>query len=126
MPGENEKNKIIEEAYKEIEKEIKDTDVRQEVLLVGDFNAKIKLNEQNESASGKILEEFLTKMDLEVINKSGNCKGMWTREEGDSKSVIDYVIASDITLVDAMIIDEANEKAVYYYKTEGNLRRKIL
>ena len=51
-----------------------------------------------------------------------NAKGLWTRSEGGSKSVIDYVIISrnDANVVDEMVIDE--EKKWGLYKSAKSLR----
>ena len=65
-----------------------------DIIICGDFNAKLKIKDQNESSTGKILNSFVKRNKLCVMNHSDKCTGHWTRMEGDSKSVIDYIITS--------------------------------
>ena len=60
------------------------------LLIVGDFNAKIG---SDESKGGKLLKKLANKNDLCVANNLA--KGKWTRIEGEKKSVIDYVLIDE-------------------------------
>ena len=64
----------------------------QKLMLVGDFNCKIgqtiKGNKEEVTKSGKIFNEMITKNKLMVLNSMEECKGVWTREEGGTKSVL--------------------------------------
>ena len=50
------------------------------------------------------------------------CKGKWTRAQGNSKSVIDYVITKDSDdIVETMVIDEEKQFSVYYREGEKTI-----
>ena len=51
----------------------------------------------------------MEKGNLSIVNgKSNKCEGIWTREQGEEKSVIDHVITTkrDLNTVKTMKIDE--------------------
>ena len=56
---------------------------------------------------------------MEILNTHPKCKGLWTREEKGSKSVLDYVLVNKEhqESVEEVIIDE--EKVITPY-TKGN------
>ena len=60
---------------------------------------------------------------LKIINSTEKCKGLWTRTEGDKKSVLDYVIVSSEheEKVEEMIIDEEKEIAFYRHAEEKGI-----
>lgn len=118
MPGENTRKQVLQNAYKEIECEIKSTKVNEQLLICGDFNAKMEMEEQMESAAGEVMNKFLTKNGLIVMNLSDKCQGKWTRVEGNSKSAIDYVLTTSDCYVKNMVIDEEKNFSVYYHKTD--------
>ena len=73
-----------------------------EIILTGDFNAKIALPEdgsiQKESRNGKIMAEFIENTGLIPISTKLQ-HGLWTRENRhnpNEKSVIDYVLTTPI------------------------------
>ena len=108
----------LKEMYKSIEEQViaargKD----QQVLLVGDFNCKtgevVKGNTKEVSKGGKLLLNMVNHHKLTILNSTEKCHGIWTREEGNSKSVIDYIIADkdgESALLE-MKIDEKKELA---------------
>ena len=49
------------------------------VLVVGDFNAKLKSNLQNVSQNGKLLGQVINDFNMEVANTLPICEGQWTR-----------------------------------------------
>ena len=58
----------------------------------------------------------MDKLNLKIMNTSSTCKGLWTRVEGDHKSVLDYVIMNkeDEELVESIRIDEEHEITPYH------------
>ena len=89
----------------------------QKLLLMGDFNCKIgnviKGNTKEVSLSGKMFNKMIEKNKLMVLNGWESCNGIWTREEGGSRNVLDYVIIDrgDESSVMEMTIDEKKEAA---------------
>ena len=65
---------------------------------------------------GRILNKLMKKHNLTTVNQLEQCDGMWTRIEGDQKSIIDYVIVSQTAtnLVSEMNIDENKYDTPYY------------
>ena len=61
------------------------------------------------------MKKFVRKNNLEVINLGEKCKGKWTRTQGESRSVIDYVLAKDTDdMIECMFIDEERMISVYH------------
>ena len=66
------------------------------VILAGDFNAKLAMEDQPTSRNGKIMEEFLQDTKMEQVNQRSTT-GKWTRvnrKKPSEKSVIDYIITN--------------------------------
>ena len=101
------------------------------VFVCGDFNCRvgsiIPNNQETTSKGGKKLIKLLQTEDMVLANGSDKCNGLWTRMEGKSKSVIDYIIMSreDGEFITEMTIDEGREHAPYRIKKEGKKVRKI-
>ena len=125
MPSENVKKHIIEEAYKEIENEVRNINDNEDIIICGDFNAKLKMDQQEQSDAGEVMHNFISKNKLNVINLTDKCSGIWTRVEKDSKSVIDYVLTTSDSIVKKMIVDEERIFSVQYLKKEKNVMRTI-
>ena len=107
------KRPVIKEMYSNIIKHIRESKGKGEKIIVtGDFNTKvgkyIKGNNKEVSKYGKELLKMLKREEMEVLNVNNKCEGMWTRIEGGTKSVIDYVIVNkeDTKYLNKMIIDE--------------------
>ena len=116
-PQENAHKKDIEMVYERLEEEIKQESEKQNTLLCGDFNAKIFKEEVK--GSGIIMKEFMRRNNMVAVNEGSKCKGKWTRVEGDTKSIIDYVLTKDSdAVIREMIIDEEKEFSVYH-RTDG-------
>jgi hypothetical protein len=69
-----------------------------EIVVVGDFNAKIEINKgrekQETSRNGKILEELIQNTNMTPVSVTKG-KGMWTRvnrNKPTERSVLDYVL----------------------------------
>ena len=110
--------------YKEIKKQIKEAKNRkQDVLIVGDFNCKVGTaitgNTEEITKGGKLLKELIKSHNLKLLNTSKKCTGLWTRMEGEKKSVLDYVIidADNEDLVKKMVIDEDKEYTPKHHVT---------
>ena len=49
------------------------------MLVVGDFNAKLKNNLQKVFKNGKLLEQVINDFNMKVANTLPICEGQWTR-----------------------------------------------
>ncbi len=128
MPQENKTSATeLKRIYKQIGKEVeKATMENASVILMGDFNAKIgdEDNEEGASKGGKILMEMVQKQDLYVVNTDERCRGKWTRILGDEKSVLDYMMIKndDKPYIQGMEIDENKNMTPYWVTREENPR----
>ena len=83
------------------------------VLLVGDFNGKIKScrDPSRPSSNGQLLDHMVDVTELVVLNESSKCSGSITWSRGQQTSTIDYVLCStpmyDITK--SLCIDESQQ-----------------
>jgi len=70
-----------------------------QVLLTGDFNAKITSKYENHtSRNGKFLLDLVDKCNLDILNQSVKCQGVFTRvntKNKAQKSIIDYAICTE-------------------------------
>ena len=59
---------------------------------------------------------------LSILNSSEKCNGLWTRVEGNSRSVLDYVIVDEESnsALEKMSIDEEREHSPIGFNHEGN------
>ena len=100
-------------------------------LIIGDFNCKIgneiEGNTKETSKGGRLMNKLIEDEKLKIINSTEKCKGLWTRTEGDKKSVLDYVIVSSEheEKVEEMIIDEEKEIAFYRHAEEKGIGEVI-
>jgi len=77
---------------------------REHILWIGDLNVKVGNDAQGIKGShsditygGKMLQNIVKKRDMQLINATEKCGGLWTRintGNKDQKSILDYVIAS--------------------------------
>ena len=88
-----------------------------EVILMGDFNAKIAINDnktgatQQQSRNGKLMQEMIDDTNLDTVSTKAHI-GIWTRvnrKKTTEKSIIDYVLMTKETAkaTNYMEIDEA-------------------
>ena len=127
-PQESKTNKsVLKKMYKQIEEQIElGLTERQQIMAIGDFNCKvgtkIKGNKQKVTKGGRLMLETIKKLDLQMLNASEKCKGLWTREEKGKRSVLDYVLMNKEAAesVGEMIIDE--EKIITPYTSMGEER----
>ena len=92
-----EKDQNQKEIYDIIKQQIHESRERDEsIMIVGDFNSRvgeaIEGNNRKVSKGGKKLLKMIEKEGLMLVNGSRNCTGKWTREENNSKSILDYVV----------------------------------
>ena len=78
---------------------------------------------------GDIWKRLMERGNLWIVNgESNKCKDPWTIEQGEEKSVIDYVIATkrDLNTIKTMKIDEKEEFGIYKVERQGTKQcRKI-
>ena len=99
--------------YQEIKNQIEQAKQQcQNMIVLGDFNdkigARIKGNKETVTKGGRQIAK-LDKQDMVILNEESEiCKGVSTREQGEEKSVIDYIITNKENLqkIKKMIIDE--------------------
>ncbi len=95
---------------------------QQSLLLMGDFNCKIgeeiKGNKPDVTMGGRMLLKMEKQNNLTILNRSEKCKGLWTRVQGDSRSVLDYILinAENEGVFTEMLIDEDQEFAPASYE----------
>ena len=98
----------------------------QQIIILRDFNAKIgnyiKNNKETITQGAKHLKRLVEKQNMCIVNgESNKCEGLWTREQGEEKSVIDYVITTkkDLNTIKTMKIDEEKEFGIYKAEIQG-------
>ena len=123
--------KKMKEIYKKIEKEVEKSILKSEsIILMGDFNCKIGIDEKGNdgevSKGGKILMEMVKKHDLLVVNKEEKCEGTWTRILGNEKSALDFMIIKneDSGYLQSMSVDEGKLITPLHVTPDAE-RRKI-
>ena len=90
----------LKKIYESITKEIQEArEHKQQVIVLGDFNAKvgttIQGNKETMTKGGRFLLKMIQKETISLVSADKlRCKGLWTREQGKKKSVIDYVITN--------------------------------
>ena len=104
----------------------------QQVLLIGDFNAKIgnliQGNKDTITKSGRHLKRIVEKQRLKIINADkSKCRGIWTREQGKEKSVIDYVITNSqqSETMKKMQIDEDEQYGLYRVEKQNGEESRV-
>ena len=92
---------------------------------MGDFNSKvgelIKGNKPEVTKGGKLLLKLVKTNGLRILNESEKCTGLWTRSEGTSCSVLDYMIIDGESEMafESMLIDEDREFSPASYDSDG-------
>ena len=110
-------NKELKKTYQEIKDRIEQARQQcQNMINLGDFNAKtgvrIKGNKETVTKGGRQIVKLVDKQDKVILDEESEiCKGLWTREQGEENSVIDYVITNKETLQKRrkLIFDENKE-----------------
>ena len=107
---------VLEKMYDSIQEQIEIAKERQQnVLMVGDLNCKvgdvIQNNKTEITKGGRLLLKMVKENKMILLNASDRSEGLWTRVEGQSKSVLDYVIINEESeaAFEKMKIDEDKE-----------------
>ena len=85
--------------YQDIREQIKiGKEEKQQILIIGDFNAKIgeaiEGNKTQVTKGGRQLLKLANKENMIILNTvKEKCKGVWARVQGEEKSITDYVLA---------------------------------
>lgn len=117
----------VEQEFQKLTTQVLQLKRKGEIILSGDFNAKLKIIRngntiQDESRNGKLLKEFMERTNLTAVTLNAE-HGIWTwqnRHNPDQRSVIDYVLASEgiARHLGEIIIDEDGElRLVTKHKT---------
>ena len=64
----------------------------------------------------------MEKQNLCIVNgECSKCEGLWIREQGEEKSIIDYVITTrrDLNIIKTMKVDEEKEFGIYKVEIQG-------
>ena len=106
------------------------------VMLIGDMNAKLKLNDEGkivaDSGNGELLCEMIEDMGLQVMNFSHLCNGKWTWEKEKlgviHKSQIDYLMVDNQIMksVIAMEIDEEKSTCPFHQVRSKAGQKKLV
>ena len=133
-PQENEKHEKVKEIYEKFENQIKQKSKNNEIIIGGDFNAKLAFDidntQQKESRNGKILQELTDRNNLEPITLNAE-KGIWTRHEWNNKekkSTVDYILTSRTIAknVSHTIVDEEGSFRVKGKNDKGSDHNTLL
>jgi len=75
----------------------------------------IKNNSDTITKGGRLLLKLMRNNELTLMNALQETKGLWTRTQGDKKSVIDYVLLNEMShkVIQYMIIDEERNYPIY-------------
>ncbi len=99
-PQENHPKEETERIYSTVEAQIHTLKAEGEVILTGDFNAKLEIKTdtatQDISKNGRILKNMIENQELKALNTNPEI-GLWTRvnrKNQAERSVIDYILAT--------------------------------
>lgn len=91
----------IEREYRALSKIIEMKQKNNSIILLGDFNAKIKIEKaeckQSQSRNGKLLKNMMKHTNTVAINTLPQHEGTWTRintKNSKQRSIIDYIVIS--------------------------------
>ena len=76
----------------------------------------LKNNKETITKEGRNLKRLVEKGNLCIVNgESNQCEGLWTREQGGQKTVIDYVTTTKrhLNTIKTMKIDKEKEFGTY-------------
>ena len=100
-PQENAPQEEIERQYSQITTQINKLKRKGDIILTGDFNAKLKITtpkiKQDQSKNGKFLSKLLKQTNMTAISTKKEYV-QWTRENRKNpseKSIIDYILISN-------------------------------
>ena len=96
------RQRTCREQYCRIADDINQKQKRNNIILIGDFNAKLQIEKdgcsQQTSRNGNMLQELINHTDMTVVNQLPKHEGAWTRIHTQNKlnnkqkSIIDYIL----------------------------------
>ena len=119
-PREKNKEELVKCIYYCLETQISLQMSDNEVILRGDFNAKIEIDnneiKQKQSRNGKLLQSIMKNTGLQAISTKAKI-GSWTRVSRkitNEKSIIDHILTTPTIASNkiTMVIDETGEPRV--------------
>ena len=124
-PQESATLETIEREYSQLTTQINKLKETGSIILTGDFNAKLEINNskahQKESRNGKHLKELIHETNLTPISTSASY-GNWTRVNRNNtqeRSIIDYILISD-DLISQVIEITIDEEGIYRLKGKND------
>ena len=128
-------NNELKIMYEDIREQIKmGKEEKQQMLILGDFNAKIgaaiESNRTQVTKGGRQLLKLANKENMVILNTvKEKCKGVWTRVQGEEKSITDYVLTdtTSANTIKEMKIDEGKQYGLHKLEknTATNENKKI-
>ena len=128
-------NNELKRMYEDIREQVKiEKEENQQILILGDFNAKIGAsiegNKTQITKGGRQLLKLANKENKIILNTvKEKGKGVWTRVRGEEKSIIHYVLTdtTSASSVKEMKIDEETQYGLYKLEknTTTNENKKI-
>ena len=113
---ETEKIETVQTEYNEITTQINQLKKDGRIILTGDFNAKIEIQnakcKQEESRNGRMLHDMLGMTGLKIVSIENTTKGIWTRvnrHRENERSVIDYIITDEDTQKQIIMLEVDEE-----------------
>ena len=104
-------------------------------MMVGDFNAYvgndkegIKENLEKIGVNGKEYRRLIKDNKLILVNNTEKCKGKWTREYKNTKSILDLTITTEPVYhnITEMIIDEEDKYEIESKKSKTDHKMTII
>ena len=93
------KNASGNEANRKIRREVEaliEGNEKEGLIVMGDFNGHITMIDGKEQdANGRMLLEWLTTYNLNMLNMDNRCKGKYTWSRGGNRSTLDYVLVNE-------------------------------
>ena len=119
-------NNELKIMYEDIREQIKiGKEEKQQILILGDFNAKIgaaiECNKTQVTKGGRQLLKLANKGNMVILNTvKEKCKGVWTRVQSEEKSITDYVLTDTTSANTIMEMKIDEEKQYGLHKLEKN------
>ena len=121
--------------FEDIREQIKiEKEEKQQILITGDFNAKIgeaiEDNKTQVTKGERQLLKLAISENMIILNTvKEKCKWVWTRVQGEEKSIIDYVLTDALSASTVKKMKKDDEKQYGLHKldknTATNKNRKI-
>ena len=128
-PQENKRKEEVTDIYEQLKEQVTTANPGRPIILVGDFNAKIQIEKDNqviqkESKNGKIMQDFLDETGFKVLNQTAKI-GTWTRvnrKNPRERSIIDYITTNSEgeKIIRGIEIDEIGTKRLKNTEAESD------